>query len=78
MMNTFCYGPIDNDNFRSIDLYVSPKSTSESPLVVLIHGGAWRTEDKSDYRDLALDMSELGFSTASVNYRYSRDMHVII
>lgn len=67
-MTTFYYHP--NDNLRSIDVYVSEKSTSESPLILFIHGGAWRTEDKSDYQDLALDMSKLGVSTASVNYRY--------
>lgn len=65
-MKTLCYGPVENDTLRSIDLYES--GTSESPLIVLIHGGAWRTEDKSDYRNLAHDLTHLG-SVASVNYR---------
>lgn len=65
-MKTVCYGPVEHDPFRSIDLYDSEKSNA--PLLVLVHGGAWRSEDKSDYRDLALGLTHLG-SVASVNYR---------
>lgn len=67
--NTLTYGPIENENARSIDLYISKDATQDTPLIVLIHGGAWRSEDKSDYKDLALGLTQLGLSVASVNYR---------
>ncbi|KAI8375830.1 Alpha/Beta hydrolase protein [Blakeslea trispora] len=68
---THCYGPVPGENFRSLDLYFTPNSTKDSPLVVFIHGGAWRTEDKGDYKELARGFNQLGISTASVNYRLS-------
>ncbi|KAI8367440.1 Alpha/Beta hydrolase protein [Choanephora cucurbitarum] len=68
---THCYGPTLNENFRSLDLYLLPNSTKDSPLVVFVHGGAWRSEDKKDYQELARGFNELGISAASVNYRLS-------
>lgn len=66
---TRCYGPTENENTRSFDLYFPPQADKSSPLIVFIHGGAWRTEDKADYRQLCNGFSELGYSCASVNYR---------
>jgi acetyl esterase/lipase len=66
---TLTYGSIENENFRSLDLYITKESTNASPLIVLIHGGAWRSEDKSDYKDLAIGLTNLGVSVVSVNYR---------
>jgi acetyl esterase/lipase len=68
-VTTLTYGPTTDENLRSLDLYLSKESTSETPLIVFIHGGAWRSEDKSDYKDLATGFTDLGFSVASVNYR---------
>lgn len=70
VMDTVCYGPIENDNYRSIDLYLVPESNNTRPLIVFIHGGAWRSEDKTDYKDLVLEFKEKGYCTASINYRY--------
>lgn len=66
---TRCYGPTESENTRSLDLYFPPQADKSSPLIVFIHGGAWRTEDKADYRQLCTGFSELGYSCASVNYR---------
>ncbi|KAI8881316.1 alpha/beta-hydrolase [Backusella circina FSU 941] len=70
-MSTYTYGPIPNENARSLDLYEAPNGDATTPLVVIVHGGAWRTEDKADYEDLALQFNDQGFSVASVNYRLS-------
>lgn len=69
VIDTFCYGPVEQENARSLDLYTSPKANENTPLVIFIHGGAWRTEDKSDYKTLAMDCLSLGISVVSVNYR---------
>ncbi|KAL7322199.1 hypothetical protein PS15p_211854 [Mucor circinelloides] len=68
---TRCYGPTEGENARSIDLYFPAQANKSSPLIVFIHGGAWRTEDKADYKQLCTGFSELGYSCASVNYRLS-------
>lgn len=68
-MKTLCFGPIENENQRSVDLYLVPESNNTCPLIVFIHGGAWRTEDKLDYKDLCLEFRKQGISTASINYR---------
>ncbi|KAJ3086404.1 Kynurenine formamidase [Quaeritorhiza haematococci] len=48
------------------------KSTSSpSPLLVYIHGGAWRTGDKSEYVYLGQQFAQMGLPTAVINYRLS-------
>ncbi|CAO3616483.1 unnamed protein product [Mucor fragilis] len=68
---TRCYGPTEGEDARSIDLYFPVQASKSSPLIVFIHGGAWRTEDKADYKQLCTGFSELGYACASVNYRLS-------
>jgi acetyl esterase/lipase len=53
-----------------LDLYV-PSGTVKAPLIVYVHGGAWRAGDKEDMPLGAL--VEKGFAVASVNYRLSGD-----
>ncbi|CAO3669479.1 unnamed protein product [Rhizopus stolonifer] len=65
------YYTSDTDPFRALDFYAAPQANEKTPLVMLIHGGAWRTEDKADYKQLATDSLSLGISVVSVNYRLS-------
>ncbi|CEH17744.1 related to serine protease [Ceraceosorus bombacis] len=41
------------------------------PLLIFIHGGAWRSGDKSDHYSMARYLSKRGVSVALVNYRLS-------
>ncbi|PWN42345.1 alpha/beta-hydrolase [Ceraceosorus guamensis] len=41
------------------------------PLLIFIHGGAWRSGDKSDHYSMARHLSKRGVSVALVNYRLS-------
>jgi acetyl esterase/lipase len=68
-VETQCYGPLSDDNYRSVDLYFPAQTDRNSCLLVFIHGGAWRSEDKADYKDLCTGFCELGYAVASVNYR---------
>ncbi|KAI8990773.1 Alpha/Beta hydrolase protein [Mycotypha africana] len=70
-VKTFSYISSETDNYRSLDLYFSPNANKTSPLVLLVHGGAWRSEDKSDYQELCQGFVHHGLSVASVNYRLS-------
>ena len=58
---------------RNVLDFAVPQSATRPPLVVYIHGGAFRFGDKSDglrERNLLVDA---GFAVASVNYRYSTE-----
>jgi acetyl esterase/lipase len=55
-----------------LDLAV-PQSATRPPLVVYIHGGAFRFGDKSDGLRERNFLVDAGFAVASVNYRYSTE-----
>ncbi|KAF8201651.1 alpha/beta-hydrolase [Pholiota molesta] len=49
------------------DLYPGP---NHAPVIVFVHGGAWRSEDKSDHADLARTLvAATGCHVAVPNYR---------
>ena len=53
-----------------LDLYLPARKTDESsPLVVWVHGGAWRAGDRS--RVPVRSLTQHGFAVASVDYRLS-------
>ncbi len=60
-----------NINGKSLqfDMY-RPKNLSEPvPLLVFIHGGAWKGGKRSDYKVYLVPFAEKGYVTASVSYR---------
>jgi len=60
------YGP-DKENTMDISL---PKGrTGDTPVIILVHGGAWTGGDKSDFSYLREYLSRKGFAAVSVNYR---------
>ncbi len=54
-----------------LDLYVPDGGTEPPPLVVWVHGGAWRGGSKKNPR-FALELVNRGFAVASINYRLSQ------
>ncbi|KAG5646677.1 hypothetical protein DXG03_002667 [Asterophora parasitica] len=61
------------DRQRQLDVYAPPSAVHavpRPPLVVFLHGGAWRAEDKAEHRQLALNLvAATGFAVAVPNYR---------
>ncbi|KAJ7156066.1 Alpha/Beta hydrolase protein [Mycena crocata] len=52
------------------DLHVPPTTTRDSPLLVFVHGGAWRSEDKKDHASLASELATASHCPVLVpNYR---------
>src|SRR5262245_3933035 len=51
-----------------LDLYI-PNSAKSPPLVVWVHGGAWRSGSKSN--PSVLPLTQHGYAVASVDYRLS-------
>ncbi|KAF9005564.1 Alpha/Beta hydrolase protein [Cyathus striatus] len=68
------YSPFQ-DPLRSFDLFIpTPPSDSDllPPLICFLHGGAWRSEDKSDHHVLARKLATFTrFPVAVPNYRLS-------
>jgi pectinesterase len=55
-----------------MDICVPPQgSPGVAPAVILIHGGGWRSGDKSMELPMALQLAGRGFVTATVEYRLS-------
>lgn len=61
----------DPSHYKQLDLYIPHAGSSHSPLLVFVHGGAWRSEDKADHRALAEAFVARGYPVAVTNYRYT-------
>ena len=62
---------VPNGHERQIlDLFLPPGATNPLPLIIWIHGGAWRAGSKEQCP--ALRFVERGYAVASVNYRLSQ------
>jgi acetyl esterase/lipase len=69
------YAVADGQELR-LDAYVPPgKPESPRPIVVYIHGGAWRGGDKSGVNWLAGPLLDAGFAFFSIDYRMSYEAH---
>jgi acetyl esterase/lipase len=54
-----------------LDLYLPEKAAVPPPLLIYVHGGAWRAGSRKDVPVMAL--REKGYAIASVDYRLSVD-----
>lgn len=59
-----------NGHALALDLYI-PKSNIRSPLIVWVHGGAWRSGSKANMP--LTNLVAKGYSVASVDYRLSTE-----
>ena len=56
---------------QKLDLYL-PKEGKNLPLIIWVHGGAFRTGNKEGLRQNQLDFLAMGYAVASINYRLSQ------
>ncbi|MCK5308476.1 MAG: alpha/beta hydrolase, partial [Zetaproteobacteria bacterium] len=56
-----------------VDIYQPKGDTTPNPLVLIIHGGYWKSGDKAVHVQQGVEFAELGYTAASVNYRLSAD-----
>ena len=61
------YNTIAGQNLR-LDV-AWPASPGRHPLVVVVHGGGWQRESRTDMRDVMLVLAGQGYTAASVDYR---------
>ena len=67
------YVPNGHERQR-LDLYLPANTSRPAPLIVVIHGGAWRQGDKAASQGIVRRfplMLRSGYAIASLNYRYS-------
>lgn len=57
-------GPLHLDVF-------GPKKSKKAPVVLIIHGGGWRTGDRSQHLPLAVEFAKAGYVAITVEYRLS-------
>lgn len=66
------YKTVDTTELK-LDIYHLKKTKEPAPLLVFIHGGAWKKGKKHDYLRYLVDFAERGYITATVQYRLSKE-----
>lgn len=62
------YRTVDGEQLL-LDAYVPTLKATKRPAIMLVHGGAWRAGDKSNFTGDGIRLAELGYVAFSVNYR---------
>ena len=65
---------IDSDQLSmELDLYTPEQGAGPHPLIIWIHGGAWKFCDKTEIEPGVLAQVKRGYAIASVSYSLSKD-----
>jgi acetyl esterase/lipase len=62
-----------NGKSLQLDIYRPKNIVKPAPLLVFIHGGGWRSGQRSDYLIYLVDFAKRGYITATVSYRLLKD-----
>ncbi len=60
---------------ETMDIYLPADITARHACIVLVHGGAWISGDKSFYSGFAQQLAHHGYVAASINYRMLPKWH---
>ncbi len=64
------------ENLETLDLFLPPGGAEGAPLHAFIHGGWWRTLDKSDFSYLAEPLVAAGAVVGLINYTLCPDASI--
>ncbi len=53
------------------DVYVPPQQPDNAPAVLLVHGGSWRNNDRTQLRGYGIQLGRRGFVCVACEYRLS-------
>ena len=69
------YKPGGDPRFHSLDIYSPADKSKPCPVILFVHGGGWRSADKSEpfrvHAIFSLNLARLGYVVISANYRLS-------
>lgn len=57
---------------QTLDLYIPSETNGPLPLIIWVHGGAWRAGSKEQCQPLHQGYLTKGYAIASINYRFSQ------
>ena len=66
------YGKV-GDRSLLLDLYMPEKLDKPVPGLIFIHGGGWKSGNRTDYRYYAIRYAKRGFVVASISYRFAKE-----
>lgn len=58
---------------NTLDLYLPKTVTQKTPVIIMLHGGAWMMGGNEYTAKTACDLRDRGFVVANVDYRYVND-----
>ncbi|MCG9910693.1 MAG: alpha/beta hydrolase [Flavobacteriales bacterium] len=64
------YGPHSR---HKLDIALPANRTTQTPVVIFIHGGAWVAGDKSVFAQDIQDYADQGMACATINYRFANE-----
>lgn len=64
------YKTTDSTHLK-LDIYHTKTMAEKAPLIVFVHGGAWKKGKKQDYLRYLVDYAKKGYVTATVQYRFT-------
>ncbi len=53
----------------TLDLYRTPDISGKLPVVIVVHGGSWRSGDNSQLEGMNRYLAAAGYAVAAINYR---------
>ncbi|WAC41017.1 alpha/beta hydrolase [Pedobacter sp. SL55] len=56
-----------------IDAFLPKKPAAKTPAILIVHGGGWRSGDRSQHIPLAQQLAERGYASFTVEYRLSTE-----
>lgn len=65
---TYTSGDPADSAKHQLDLFL-PKGRTDFPVLLFVHGGSWRTGDRSMYRSLGVHLAHQGIAVAIPSYR---------
>lgn len=65
------YKKVDSISLQ-LDLYKLKKLEQPAPVMIFIHGGAWKSGKRSDYLTYLIDYAKKGYITVTVSYRLAK------
>lgn len=69
-----------SDNDQTLDIYMPEKRSTNSPVMVMVHGGAWQTGDKGNdsvVKNKIAHYVPQGYIFVSVNYRLVPEVYPV-